>query len=116
MKGPERTSFLLPLRVPLVYHDPTSCFLRQRQFGALTKRARKSGSQWTRRWRKQDSNPRSLSGLRVRGTSVAVSWVFAAGLGLVTAWARQAREIVFDGRGVTRTTTADRPAPSAPRW
>jgi hypothetical protein len=49
------------------------------------------------------------------GTSVAVSWVFAAGLGLVTAWARQAREIVFDGRGVTRTTTADRPAPSAPR-
>jgi hypothetical protein len=24
-----------------------------------------------------------------------------------TAWAGQAREIVFDGRGVTRTTTAD---------
>ena len=74
------------------------------------------GSFLTPRWRKQDSNPRSLSGLRVRGTSVAVSWVFAAGLGLVTAWAGQAREIVFDGRGVTRTTTADRPAPSAPRW
>jgi hypothetical protein len=29
------------------------------QFGALTKRARKSGSQWTRRWRGKDSNPRS---------------------------------------------------------
>jgi hypothetical protein len=31
-----------------------------------------SSSHLTPRWRKQDSNPRSLSGLRVRGTSVAV--------------------------------------------
>jgi hypothetical protein len=44
-------------------------------------RGRKSGSQLTPRWREQDSNPRSLSGLRIRGTFAAVSWVFAAGLG-----------------------------------
>ena len=56
MKGRSVQAFSSRSAFPLVYHDPTSCFLRQRQFGALTKRARKSGSQWTRRWRGMDSN------------------------------------------------------------